>query len=118
MLISILGSTVNVKPDSNNTETKMIFKIIGATVVRMMSIFLGEDVLQEGLINYVKKFAFGSAVSDDLWTALAEVAAAHNVLPQNLTLKQIMDSWTTQAGYAKVDVKINYDQKTATLSQV
>lgn len=83
-----------------------------------MSMILGEDVFRDGLVNYFQKYQFGSATSDDLYAALNEVAYTRNVLPEHLTLKQIMDSWTVQPGYPYVDVKIDYAKKSATLSQV
>lgn len=87
-------------------------------VVRMMSIFLGDDVLRDGLVNYIQEYQFSSANSEDLWTALTEVAITRNVLPENFTLKQIMDSWIMQPGYPYIDVKIDYTNRSATLSQV
>lgn len=84
----------------------------------MMNMFLGDDVFQEGLVGYVQNHAFGSATSDDLWTALADVAVTRKVLPENLTLKQIMDFWTKQPGFPFIEVKIDYDKRSATLFQV
>ncbi|KAK7584258.1 hypothetical protein V9T40_005221 [Parthenolecanium corni] len=89
----------------------------GSVLVRMMSMILGEDVFRDGLVNYFKKYQFSSVTTDDLYAALNEVASTRKVLPENLTLKQIMDSWTVQPGYPYVDVKIDYAKKSATLSQ-
>ncbi|KAK7584256.1 hypothetical protein V9T40_005219 [Parthenolecanium corni] len=109
-------------PITSTTELNdQIFDTItykkGSVLVRMMSMILGEDVFRDGLINYFQKYQFGSATSDDLYAALNEVASTRKVLPENLTLKQIMDSWTVQPGYPYVDVKIDYAKKSATLSQ-
>ncbi|KAK7584255.1 hypothetical protein V9T40_005218 [Parthenolecanium corni] len=108
-------------PITTPSDVDQIFDSItydkGSMVVRMMSIFLGDDVLRDGLVNYIQEYQFSSANSEDLWTALTEVAITRNVLPENFTLKQIMDSWIMQPGYPYIDVKIDYTNRSATLSQ-
>ena len=39
---------------------------------------------------------------EDLWDALTEAAQGQDVLAENQTLAEIMDSWTLQSGYPVV----------------
>lgn len=84
----------------------------------MMSLFLGEETVRKGVSNYLMKHRFGNAEQDDLWESLTQEAHNNRVLPKNLTVKTIMDTWTIQTGYPVVTVTRNYELKTAALSQV
>jgi len=42
----------------------------GQAVIRMLEAYVGEDAFKAGLRTYIKKHAYGNAVSDDLWAAL------------------------------------------------
>ncbi|HSY30196.1 MAG TPA: M1 family metallopeptidase, partial [Burkholderiaceae bacterium] len=42
----------------------------GATVIRMIEDYLGANDFRNGIRDYMKSHAYGSASSDDLWTAL------------------------------------------------
>ena len=48
--------------------------------------------------------AYSNAEQDDLWTSLEDQAQEDGVLNQNLTVKQIMDTWTLQKGYPVLNV--------------
>ena len=52
---------------------------------------------------YLKKYAFGNAVQDNLWESL-DIATNETMLGSNLSVKKIMDTWTTQKGYPVVNV--------------
>lgn len=83
-----------------------------------MIMFLGEDVFQKSVSNYLKKHKFGNAAQDDLWEALTETAQAQGALPSNVTVKMIMDTWTVQTGFPIVTVTRDYEKNTVTVSQV
>uniref|UniRef100_A0AAQ4PZJ6 Aminopeptidase n=1 Tax=Gasterosteus aculeatus aculeatus TaxID=481459 RepID=A0AAQ4PZJ6_GASAC len=54
----------------------------GASVLRMLSDFLTEDVFREGLMTYLDTFAYGNAVYTDLWNQLQmAVNASRTQLP-------------------------------------
>lgn len=42
-------------------------------MIRMLRDFLGSKGFTSGLQLYLKKFAYGSAVSDDLWACMTQV---------------------------------------------
>ncbi|XP_068266131.1 aminopeptidase N [Nyctibius grandis] len=84
----------------------------GASVLRMLSDFLTEDVFKEGLQSYLHTFAYGNTVYTDLWSHLQEAAGKHNVpLPDSISA--IMDRWTLQMGFPVVTV----NTLTGTVSQ-
>lgn len=45
----------------------------GASVIRMLRDFLGSEGFTSGLQLYLKKFAYGNAVTDDLWACMSQV---------------------------------------------
>ncbi|XP_028399989.1 glutamyl aminopeptidase-like [Dendronephthya gigantea] len=66
----------------------------GASIIRMLSGFLGESVFQKGIKYYLEKHKFGNAEAKDLWNALSEVSG--------IDIETIMDSWTNQMGFPVV----------------
>lgn len=77
----------------------------GALIINMMRGFLGESTFKLGLSNYLRKFEYANAVQDDLWNAMTINGHKDKVLDERFTVKQIMDSWTSEtAGYPVVTV--------------
>ncbi|NWR55413.1 AMPN Aminopeptidase, partial [Bucorvus abyssinicus] len=75
----------------------------GASVLRMLSDFLTEDVFKLGLQSYLHTFAYKNTVYADLWTHLQQAVMEKNVsLPD--TISNIMDRWTLQMGFPVVTV--------------
>ncbi|NXS15014.1 AMPN Aminopeptidase, partial [Neodrepanis coruscans] len=75
----------------------------GASVLRMLSDFLSEDIFKEGLKSYLHKFAYNNTVYTDLWVHLQEAANKNNAeLPDSIS--NIMDRWTLQMGFPVVTV--------------
>ncbi|KAM9224187.1 aminopeptidase N [Leptosomus discolor] len=75
----------------------------GASVLRMLSDFLTEDVFKEGLQSYLHTFAYGNTIYTDLWTHL-QTAVVKNNVPLPGSISTIMDSWTLQMGFPMVTV--------------
>ncbi|XP_018019814.1 aminopeptidase N [Hyalella azteca] len=88
----------------------------GASIIRMMNNFLTESTFRSGITNYLNLNKYGNAAQDDLWEALTEQAHADGTLPQDLTVKTIMDTWTLQMGYPVVNA-YRSGQGTVILSQ-
>ena len=99
----------------NKEET---FDTTGASLIRMMNHFLGEETLKRGLTNYLEFHKFGNARQDDLWHQLTLQAHQDDSLPKYMTVKEIMDTWTLQTGYPVVTVTRNYVNRSANISQV
>jgi aminopeptidase N len=74
----------------------------GATLIRMMSMFLGDKVFQNGIRNYLNKLSYSSGTQEDLWRYLSN--AANN----RIDVEKIMNGWTKQAGYPIVEINREY----------
>ena len=62
--------------------------------------------------------AYGNAEQDDLWNALTQQAHVDKALGDNVTVKQIMDTWTLQTGFPVVTVVRDYNSDIAIITQV
>ncbi|XP_039290198.1 aminopeptidase N isoform X3 [Nilaparvata lugens] len=87
----------------------------GASIINMMSQFLGERVFRAGLKRYLTEHAYSNACQDQLWRAVTVEAASS--LPQGVDVKQIMDTWTLLPGFPVVTVHRDYEQGTASVTQ-
>ncbi|XP_075998652.1 aminopeptidase N-like [Genypterus blacodes] len=86
----------------------------GASVLRMLSDFLTEDVFSVGLTTYLNEFAFGNTVYTDLWDHLQMAAVASGtVLPAKARVHDIMNTWVRQMGFPVVTI----DTSTGLVSQ-
>ncbi|NXA81709.1 AMPN Aminopeptidase, partial [Thryothorus ludovicianus] len=84
----------------------------GASVLRMLSSFLSEDIFKKGLQSYLHTFSYSNTVYTDLWVHLQEAVEKNNVpLPDNIS--NIMDRWTLQMGFPVVTV----DTRSGTVNQ-
>ncbi|XP_033823587.1 aminopeptidase N-like [Periophthalmus magnuspinnatus] len=84
----------------------------GASVLRMLSDFLTEEVFTMGLRTYLNEFKFGNTVYTDLWKHLQD--ACDNTgqkLPD--TVANIMNTWVLQMGFPVVTI----DTVTGNVSQ-
>lgn len=65
-------------PVKDPSDIESIFDTIsynkGASIFYMLEGFLGEDVLKNGLNDYLNTHAYGNADTDDLWTAFTKHA--------------------------------------------
>lgn len=77
----------------------------GASIIRMMHGFLGNETFRAGLNEYLTTFAYANAIQDDLWAVLTKYGHKYGTLPEQMDVKTIMDSWTLQPGYPVVTVE-------------
>ncbi|XP_071548243.1 aminopeptidase N-like isoform X2 [Panulirus ornatus] len=95
-------------PIDDPADINEIFDIIsyskGASIIRMMKHFLTEATFRRGLKTYLTELKYKSAKQDDLWRYLTEAAHEDGTLPDDLTVKIIMDTWTLQMGYPVVSI--------------
>ena len=75
----------------------------------MLENFVGSENFRIGVRNFLKKYKYGNAVTQDLWNELKKV------LP-GLDISGIMDTWTRQMGYPVVNVKIDKNDPVSTFS--
>jgi puromycin-sensitive aminopeptidase len=69
----------------------------GASVVRMLQQFLGEDRFQAGIRHYLQTHRYGNTETTDLWDAIEEAAGE--------PVRDLMDTWIFQAGHPVVTVE-------------
>ncbi|KAF4029876.1 ERAP1-like C-terminal domain [Phytophthora infestans] len=79
-------------------EVDQIFDVIsyakGASVIRMLSEYLGRDVFYRGIHEYLVKFSYRNAQTQDLWESLEQASGQH--------IKSLASGWTSQTGYPMV----------------
>lgn len=104
----------------NPSEITQIFDIIsykkGSAILRMMHNFLGKS-FERGVSNYLKEYRYRNAEQDDLWLHLTNQAHKDGTLDEDLSIKEIMDTWTLQTGYPLVSVVRDYEMGTAKVTQ-
>ncbi|TYZ58574.1 hypothetical protein PybrP1_009954 [[Pythium] brassicae (nom. inval.)] len=76
-------------------EVDQIFDVIsyakGASIIRMLSEYLGRDVFYRGIHAYLVEFSYRNAQTEDLWRALERASG------QQIT--EMANSWTSQTGF-------------------
>ncbi|KAF9200704.1 Aminopeptidase 2 mitochondrial, partial [Haplosporangium sp. Z 27] len=80
---------------ANPSEITQIFDEIsyikGASVLRMLSAWLGQDHLLLGIRKFIHKYMWSNANTEDLWATLAEEC--------KVDVPGFMSKWTRQTGY-------------------
>lgn len=82
-------------PIHHAEEVEQVFDAIsyckGGSVVRMIKAVLGMTHFQQGLSNYMKKYAYGNTETLDLWQSWEDVSG--------IPIAELMASWTEQMGF-------------------
>ena len=104
-------------PDEINEIFDRISYGKGASIIRMMNHFLTEEAFLKGVTDYLNAYTYDNAEQNDLWSFLTDAAHAKGTLDKDLTVKEIMDTWTLQMGYPVVNVKRDYEKNTLEISQ-
>jgi len=68
----------------------------GSYVICMLAEHLGRDTFLKGVSIYLKRHAFGSAKTDDLWAAVNEASETD--------IKALIDPWILKMGYPVLTV--------------
>ncbi|XP_050072636.1 aminopeptidase N-like [Anopheles maculipalpis] len=87
------------------------------SVLNMMRHVLGEENWKAGLNTYLTDRALSVAVDEQLYTALQSAIEGKGVLPNGVTVAQIMRTWTNEAGYPVLNVRRSYDSGDVIISQ-
>ncbi|KAF2362031.1 Peptidase M1 membrane alanine aminopeptidase N-terminal [Trinorchestia longiramus] len=113
-------STPIVKNVSSIIEIEKTFNRItynkGASLIRMMDHFLTEETFQRGIRNYLNEHKYSNAHQDDLWWHLTKVGQEDYTLPSDVTVKEIMDTWTLQKHYPVINL-VRHPNGSCTVSQ-
>ncbi|XP_038611156.1 glutamyl aminopeptidase [Tachyglossus aculeatus] len=99
---SLLSSHPIVVSVSTPAEITSVFDGIsyskGASILRMLEDWITPENFQTGCQNYLKKYKFQNAKTEDFWRELAEAS--------NKPVKEVMDTWTRQMGYPVITVEL------------
>ena len=87
----------------NPAEIGQLFDAIsyskGASILRMLEDFLGEETFRLGIRRYLVAHRYGNATTEDLWDALGEESGR--------PVATMMDTWVKQLGYPVLDVRVS-----------
>merc|ERR1712136_121162 len=100
-------------PVGHPDEIDEIFDAIsyskGASVIRMLHNWIGDESFRKGLHNYLTKHSYSNAFTEDLWEALGEASGK--------PVQRVMSTWTEKMGYPVLDVTCkSRDDNSITLS--
>lgn len=88
-------------PVKHPSEIDEIFDDIsyskGAAVIRMLYDYIGDASFRKGMKEYLTKFAYRNATTEDLWDCLEEASGQ--------PVKKIMSTWTSQKGFPWLSVE-------------
>lgn len=102
-------------PVGHPSEIDEIFDAIsyskGASVIRMLHEYMGDEDFRKGLNLYLTKFAYKNTLTEDLWGSLEEAS--------DKPVHKLMDTWTSQMGFPTIQVSQTQDgdNRVLTLSQ-
>ncbi|GIY10551.1 glutamyl aminopeptidase [Caerostris extrusa] len=63
--------TARVAPGRDNGDLRRHFLWEGASVLRMLEFFVGENNFRAGISNFLKKYQFKNARTENLWAELS-----------------------------------------------
>lgn len=95
----------------------MNYSISAAGVLRTIKEALSEEVWRRGLTYYLEDMAHKAADSDDLARNLQRAVDEADLDLHGLTLKEILDSWSLNAGFPLVQVTLDLATNSLILSQ-
>ncbi|XP_071942533.1 puromycin-sensitive aminopeptidase-like [Antedon mediterranea] len=102
-------------PVGHPDEIDEIFDLIsyskGASIIRMLHDYIGDDDFKTGLNQYLTKFKYSNAFTEDLWESLEKASSK--------PVGRIMNAWTKEMGFPvlKVTSKQEGSSRVLTVSQ-
>ncbi|XP_053689545.1 glutamyl aminopeptidase [Sabethes cyaneus] len=107
-LDATIGShPIVVKVETPNQITEIFDTITyskGASVIRMLEDFVGEQVFKAGVTAYLNKLKYGNGVSEDLMEELDKLF--EDPTDSTVTVSLVMDTFTKQKGFPVVTVEM------------
>ena len=102
-----IDSLENSRPIEFDVETpeeaEEMFDVLtyekGSTVLRMFEVFIGEEIFQKGVQEYLNKFKYDNTNSSDLWDSLSKASGQ--------SLNEMLPYWIKEKGYPSVNVSVN-----------
>jgi aminopeptidase N len=91
-----IQQAIATEADANGAFDDITYKK-GQSFIRMLEVFLGEDVFREGIRKYIARHKYSNTTTADLWNALGQASGKPVV--------EIAANWTEQPGFPIVEVK-------------
>lgn len=92
-------------PVAHPSEVNEIFDAIsyskGASVIRMLYHYIGDDDFRKGMNIYLTRHQYGNTRTEDLWEALSAASSK--------PVADVMSTWTKQMGYPVITVAFRQD---------
>jgi len=105
-------------PDDIEEQFDGISYSKGASIIGMINAFLTPRTFRAGLRQYLLKWKYNNTVPSDLWEAFTAEAHKDGRLGEEMTVADIMTTWTLQRGFPLVQVRRDYEMQTAQFTQV
>uniref|UniRef100_A0A1W7RAZ8 Aminopeptidase n=1 Tax=Hadrurus spadix TaxID=141984 RepID=A0A1W7RAZ8_9SCOR len=90
---------------NNPVEIGELFDFIsyikGASVIRMLENFMGNENFRRGISNFLVRYKYGNANTEDLWR---ELSASYSTNTSK-NISEIMNTWTRQKGFPVIRVR-------------
>lgn len=113
MNLDALANTHPIEVDVGHPhEVEEIFDLIsyekGASIIRMLYNYLGDESFQKGVSKYLEAFKYGNARTKDLWYHLAQASGK--------PVESVMSDWTRKEGYPYL--KVDLDDKSGKITMI
>jgi len=86
-------------PDEINDIFDAISYAKGASIIRMIASYLGQETFFKGIRIYLSRHAYANAVTNDVWKALEEASDGR------VPVVDFMSTWVLQVGYPILQLK-------------
>lgn len=104
------GKTTAYKQHSTSAKKELL--------LRMLNYTLGEHTFIQAMQRFMSDRQYKTFFDDDVWDSLTKQGKFDQTLPSYSTVNEIAGSWITQDRLPVVTVTRNYQNNSATLSQV
>ncbi|KAL6788593.1 peptidase family M1 domain-containing protein [Trichoderma sp. SZMC 28012] len=92
----------------NVSAVSQLFDLIsyrkGASIIRMLASHIGLNIFLDGISLYLRRHAYGNAVTEDLWDALSEVS--------KVEVRDFVQPWIQNMGFPVASIEENENQIT------
>lgn len=93
----------------STNDIRIIFDSItyskGTILLRMLNSIIGNEAFRSATRDLLKSFAYENADRNDLWEFMTRHGHDKRTLPEDMQVKDIMDSWINKPGYPVVNVE-------------
>lgn len=84
----------------------------------MLNNTLTDLVFIKALRTYIENWKYDSAEEGNLWTVLTKEGHENGVLPKDITIQNLIESWVRNDGFPVLEIDRNYDDGSVRISQV